>query len=56
MFTSLGLAIIALIAIILMAVCIVFVALAIIFMYTGRSATYDRAGKKMAKAAKKSKK
>ncbi len=52
MFTTLGIAIIAIIALVLMLVCIVFACISIILMYTGRSATYDRAGKKMAKAAK----
>jgi len=52
MFTSLGIGIIALVAIILMALCIVFAALAVIILYTGRAAQYDRAGKKMAKASK----
>ena len=52
MLTSLGIGIIALIAIILMAVCILFACLAIIILYTGRSAQYDRAGKKMARAGK----
>ncbi|MCQ2460529.1 MAG: hypothetical protein MJ115_00070 [Clostridia bacterium] len=52
MFTSLGIAIIAIIAVVLMLTCIVFAALSIIILYTGRAAQYDRAGKKMAKASK----
>ncbi|MBO4445688.1 MAG: hypothetical protein IK036_03485 [Clostridia bacterium] len=52
MISMLIITIIAVIAVVLMMVCIMFAAIAIILMYTGRSATYDRAGKKMAKAAK----
>ncbi|MDO5448528.1 MAG: hypothetical protein Q4F70_02855 [Clostridia bacterium] len=52
MFTTLGIGIIALIAIILMAVCMLFAVLAIVILYTGRAAQYDRAGKKMSKASK----
>ncbi|MBQ0136368.1 MAG: hypothetical protein KBS43_06500 [Oscillospiraceae bacterium] len=52
MLTTLGIGIIGLIAIILMLLCVVFAAIAIIVLYTGRAAQYDRAGKKMAKASK----
>ena len=52
MISTLIIATIAIIAVVLMLVCIMFAAIAIVLMYTGRSATYDRAGKKMAKAAK----
>lgn len=52
MLTSLGIGIIGLIAIILMAVCLLFAVLAIVILYTGRAAQYDRAGKKMARASK----
>ncbi len=53
MLTSGVILIIALIALILMMVCMMFAAISILVMYTGRSATYDRAAKKMARAAKK---
>lgn len=52
MLTTLGIGIIGLIAIILMAVCLLFAVLAIVILYTGRAAQYDRAGKKMARASK----
>ena len=41
----------AIVAIILMMVGLTFSIVSILFMYTGRSVTYDRAAKKMAKAA-----
>lgn len=52
MITSAIILIIAIIAIVLMMVSLVFAVTSILLMYTGRSATYDRAGKKMAKAAR----
>ncbi|NLL62961.1 MAG: hypothetical protein GX241_01765 [Ruminococcaceae bacterium] len=36
----------------LMMVCLMMCTIAILLMYTGRSATYDRSAKKMAKASK----
>jgi len=52
MLTTALIGIIAIVALVLMMVCIMFACIAIILMYTGRSATYDRAGKKMRRAAK----
>ncbi len=51
MITSGIILMIAIVALVLMMVGLMFAVISILFMYTGRSATYDRAAKKMAKAA-----